>query len=46
MTYDCIRFFVTYRFLSMGLDELAENIDVDDVKIFRGEFLDKWQTLN
>ena len=34
------------RFLSLGLDELVNNLDKDDFKILEKEFPDKWQFLN
>ena len=46
VTYGCIRFIDTYRFLSGSLDNLVENLDVDDFKISKKEFPDKWQYFN
>ena len=46
VTYGCIRFIDSYRFLSSGLDSLVKNLDEDDFKIFKKEFPDKWQYLN
>ena len=46
VSYGCIRFTDSYRFLSSSLDKLVENLDVDDFKILRKEFPDKWQYLN
>ena len=46
MTYGCIRFIDSYRFLSSGLDSLVKNLDKDDFKILKKEFPDKWQYLN
>ena len=46
VTYGCIRFIDSYRFLSSGLDSLVKNLDEDDFKILKNEFLDKWQVLN
>ena len=46
MTYGCIRFIDSYRFLSSGLDSLVKNLDEDDFKILKKEFPDKWQYLN
>ena len=40
VTYGCIRFIDSYRFLSMGLDELVKNLDHDDFNILKKEFLD------
>ena len=44
--YGCIKFIDSYRFLSESLDKLVKNLDEDDFKILRKEFLDKWQYLN
>ena len=44
--YGCIRFIDSYRFLSESLDKLVKNLDVDDFKILKKEFPDKWQYLN
>ena len=46
VTYGCIRFFDSYRFLSESLDNLVKNVDVDDFKFLKKEFPDKWQYLN
>ena len=46
VTYGCIRFIDSYRFLSFGLDSLVKNLDEDDFKILKKEFPDKWQYLN
>ena len=46
VTYGCIRFIDSYRFLSSGLDSLLKNLDEDDFKILKKEFPDKWQYLN
>ena len=46
VTYGCIRFVDSYRFLSSGLDSLVKKLDVDDLKILKKEFPDKWQYLN
>ena len=46
MTYGCIRFIDSYRFLPSGLDSLVKNLDVDDFKILKKEFPDKWQYLH
>ena len=42
----CIRFIDSYRFLSSSLDNLVKNLDVDDFKILKKEFPDKWRYLN
>ena len=44
--YGCITFIDSYRFLSESLDNLVKNLDVDDFKILKKEFPDKWQYLN
>ena len=46
ITYGCIRFIDSYRFLSSGLDSLVKNLVEDDFKILKKEFPDKWQYLN
>ena len=46
VTYGCIRFTDSYRFLSSGLDSLVKNLVEDDFKILKKEFPDKWQYLN
>ena len=45
LTYGCIRFIDSYRFLSSNLDKLVKNLDKDDFVILK-EFPDKWQNLN
>ena len=44
--YGCIRFIDIYRFLSESLDKLVKNLNEDDFKILKKEFLDKWHYLN
>ena len=46
MTYGCIRFNVSYRFLSGSLDKLVKNLDEDEFKNLKKEVPDKWQSLN
>ena len=46
VTYGCIRFMDSYRFLSMSLDVLAKNLNKDDFKILKKEFPNNWQYLN
>ena len=46
VTYGCIRFIDSYRFLSSGLDSLVKNLDENYFKILKKEFPDKWQYLN
>ena len=45
VTYGCIRFTDSYRFLSDSLDKLVKNLDVDDFQILKKEFPVKWQFL-
>ena len=46
VTYGCSGFIDSYRFLSMGLDELAKTLDKDDFQILGKDFPDKWEYLN
>ena len=46
VTYGCVGFIGSYRFLSLGLNELVKNLDNDDLKILKREFSDKWRYLN
>ena len=46
VTYGCIRFIDSYRFLSSGLDSLVKILDEDDFEILQKELPDKWQYLN
>ena len=46
VTYGCIRFIDSYRFLAMSLDGLVKNLNEDDFKILKKEFPDNWQYLN
>ena len=46
VTYGCIRFIDSYRFLSSSLDSLVENLNNDDFIILKKEFPDNWQYLN
>ena len=41
----CIRFIDSYRFFSMSLDGLVNNLNEEDFKILKKEFPDKWQYL-
>ena len=43
VTYGCIRFIDSYRFLSESLDKLIKKLDEDDFKILKKDFPDKWQ---
>ena len=44
--YGCIGFIDSYRFLSESSDKLVKNLDVDDFKILKKEFPNKWKYLN
>ena len=46
VSYGCIRFIDSYRFLLSSLDELVKNLDSDDFNILKKEFPDNWQYLN
>ena len=46
VTYGCISFIDSYRFLSMSLDGLVENLNENDFKILIEEFPDNWQYSN
>ena len=46
VTYGCIRFIDSYRFLSMSLDGLVKNLNDDDFRSLKKQFSDKWQYLN
>ena len=46
VTYGCIRFFDSYRFLSESLDKSVKKLDEDDFKNLKKEVPDKWQYLN
>ena len=43
VTYVCIKFIDSFRFLSMSLDGLVKNSNEDDFKILNEEFPDKWK---
>ena len=45
VTYGCIRFIDSYRFLLESLDVLVKNLDEDDYRTLKKEFPDKWQNL-
>ena len=46
ISYGCIRFIDSYRFLSESLGKLVKNLDEDDFKILKIKFPDNWQYLN
>ena len=46
VTYGCIRFTDSYRYLSMSLDALLKNLKEDDFKILKKGFPDKCKYLN
>ena len=46
VTYGCIRFIHSYRFLSVSLDKLVKNLDEDGFVILKKVFPVKWQYLN
>ena len=46
VTYGCIRFIDSFKFLSSRLDKLGKTLDNDDFVILKKEFPDKWQYLN
>ena len=46
VTYGCIRFINSYRFLSLSLDGSVKNLNEDDFKILKKEFPEKWQFSN
>ena len=46
VTFGCIRFIDSYRFLSDSLDKLVKNLMEEDFVILKEEFPDKWQYLN
>ena len=46
VTYGCIRFLDSYRFLSISLDGLVKHLKEDDFKVLKKMFHDNWQYLN
>ena len=46
VTYGCVRFNASYRFLSMSLDGLVKNLNEDDFNFLKKEFSDKRKELN
>ena len=43
VTYGCIKFIDSYRFLSSGLDKLVKTLDSDDFVILKKQYPDKCQ---
>ena len=43
VSYGCIVFIDSYRFLSESLDKLVKKLDEDDFVILKKAFPDKWQ---
>ena len=46
VTYGCLRFIDSYRFLWSSLDSLVKTSVIDDYEILKNEFPDKWDYLN
>ena len=46
VSYGCIRFIDSYRFLQSGLDGLVKTLNEDDLVILKKEFQYNWQLLN
>ena len=46
VTYGCIRFIESYRFLSSCLYSLVNTLDNDDFEILKDQFPDNWLYLN
>ena len=46
VTYGCIKFIDSYRFLQSGLDELVKTLNEKDFEILKKEFPDNWQLLS
>ena len=46
VSYGCIRFVDSYRFLSISSDKLVKKLDMDDFVILKKELPDKWRNLN
>ena len=46
MTYGCISFIDSYRFLTDSLDKLVKKLNQDDFVVLKKDFPDKWQYLN
>ena len=46
VTFGCIRFIDSYRFISSSLDKLVKVSDNEEFVILKKEFPDKWQYLN
>ena len=46
VTYGCLRFVDSYRFLQDSLDNLVKTLNEDDFKILKTEFPNNWQLIN
>ena len=46
VTYGCLRFVDSYRFMQESLDNLVETLNEEDFNILKVEFGDNWQLLN
>ena len=46
ITYGCLGFVDSYRFLQDSLDNLVKTLNEDDFKILKKEFPDNWELLN
>ena len=46
VSYGCIRFLDSYRFLQDSLDNLVKTLNEDDFNILKKEFPNNWQLLN
>ena len=46
VTYGCIRFMDSYRFLARCLVDLVKTLDNDDFGVLKKKFPDKWEYLN
>ena len=46
VTYGCIDFFNSCRFLSSTLDKLVETLNIEYFEISKNEFSDEWEYLN
>ena len=46
VTYDCVKFIDSCRFLSSSLEKLVKKLDEDDFKNLQKEFPNHWERLN